>query len=113
MKKIYKYTTKGKLMDQAACDTYKAKNVCDADSDCSWCISAAVPSRCNTMADAKKLPPAVFHCDLTKEDKEPIIEESKEDCKFLDGEDICNAYDSCAWCFSKDFSSGCFTMADA
>lgn len=36
---------------------------CDADAACSWCVSAAVRPACNSLADAKSLPPAVFQCD--------------------------------------------------
>jgi hypothetical protein len=44
-------------------DKYTTKASCDADPACSWCTSAAVPSACNTLADARGLPPAVFTCD--------------------------------------------------
>ena len=35
----------------------------DASAGCAWCTSAAVPPACNTLADARKLPPSVFKCD--------------------------------------------------
>ena len=44
-------------------DKYKTQASCDADAECSWCTSAAVPAACNTLADAKSLPPTVFTCD--------------------------------------------------
>merc|ERR1719183_2073035 len=40
---------------------------CDKDSSCTWCKCAAVPSKCYTKADAKKLPPGVFACDSVLE----------------------------------------------
>ena len=43
--------------------SYKDQKSCDAAADCSWCISAAVKPACNSLEDAKKLPPAVFKCD--------------------------------------------------
>lgn len=46
------------------CRQYINQLSCDANTTCTWCKSAAVPSSCNTIADAKKLPPAVFSCDL-------------------------------------------------
>eukprot|EP00418_Pyrodinium_bahamense_P080461 CAMPEP_0179050298 /NCGR_PEP_ID=MMETSP0796-20121207/20652_1 /TAXON_ID=73915 /ORGANISM="Pyrodinium bahamense, Strain pbaha01" /LENGTH=169 /DNA_ID=CAMNT_0020746793 /DNA_START=60 /DNA_END=565 /DNA_ORIENTATION=+ len=35
---------------------------CNQDVACSWCTAAAVPSKCFSKEDAKKLPPAVFEC---------------------------------------------------
>jgi hypothetical protein len=42
---------------------YTTKATCDADAACAWCTSAAVPAACNTLADARSLPPSVFTCD--------------------------------------------------
>lgn len=47
------------------CRQYANQLNCDANTTCTWCKSAAVPSSCNTRADAGKLPPAVFACDNT------------------------------------------------
>lgn len=44
-------------------DNYKTKATCDGNAACSWCTSAAVPAACNTLKDAKGLPPSVFKCD--------------------------------------------------
>ena len=44
-------------------DKYKSQSSCDADSACAWCTSGAVPPACNTIEDAKTLPPGVFTCD--------------------------------------------------
>lgn len=44
-------------------DDYTTKTTCDANSGCTWCLSGAVPAACNTLADAKGLPPGVFTCD--------------------------------------------------
>ena len=54
------------------------------------CKSAAVPSSCHTLADAKGLPPAVFTCD------------TKEEEKVLDACDVttetaCDALATCTW----------------
>jgi hypothetical protein len=46
---------------------YTTQASCDADAACAWCKSAAVPSSCNTLANAKSLPPAVFACDKQEE----------------------------------------------
>jgi len=43
--------------------TYSDQNSCDADAGCSWCTSGAVKPACNSLEDAKSLPPAVFKCD--------------------------------------------------
>ena len=44
------------------CDSISTKDACDKAS-CSWCASAAVPSSCKTIDEAKQLPSAVFQCD--------------------------------------------------
>jgi hypothetical protein len=46
-------------------DKYFNKTSCDADAACSWCTSASIPGNrhCNTLADARALPPSVFTCD--------------------------------------------------
>ena len=51
------------LGDADCATAYADQASCDADATCSWCVSAAVPSACKEMADAKQLPPAVFQCD--------------------------------------------------
>jgi cathepsin X len=47
------------------CSTLKGagQKACNADPACTWCKSGAVPPSCYAVADAKKLPPAVFICD--------------------------------------------------
>jgi len=49
--------------DTDCADKYTDQDSCDADDDCAWCVSAAVPSSCETLEDAKSLPPSVFACD--------------------------------------------------
>lgn len=44
-------------------DKFKTKATCDANAACAWCTSGAVPPACNTLADARSLPPGVFTCD--------------------------------------------------
>ena len=52
------------LPEATDCETaYADQSSCDGDATCSWCESAAVPSGCKTLEDAKSLPPAVFKCD--------------------------------------------------
>jgi len=43
-------------------DSHKSQADCVADSACSWCDSAAVPSACYTKENAKGLPSGVFKC---------------------------------------------------
>lgn len=45
------------------CTQYGNQLNCDANTTCTWCKCAAVPSSCFTKEQAKKLPPAVFACD--------------------------------------------------
>jgi subtilase family serine protease len=47
-----------------ACD-YSDATSCNADANCRWCICHAIPSKCQTLEHAKKLPPSVFDCGLT------------------------------------------------
>jgi hypothetical protein len=51
------------LTSTGSCDSYSTQSKCDGDSSCTWCKCAAVPSKCYSKADAKKLPPGVFACD--------------------------------------------------
>jgi len=43
--------------------SHSDKSSCDADAACSWCTSFAVKNACNSLADARSLPSAVFVCD--------------------------------------------------
>jgi hypothetical protein len=52
--------------DSSCATKYTTQTSCDADAGCTWCMSAAVPSSCKSLADAKGLPPAVFKCDQKK-----------------------------------------------
>ena len=51
----------------ADCTSYSSQSKCDGDTGCSWCLSAAVPASCHSMADAKALPASIFKCDGVKE----------------------------------------------
>ena len=42
---------------------HKTQARCDGASGCAWCTSGAVPPACNSLAEARSLPPAVFSCD--------------------------------------------------
>ena len=52
--------------DSAACKAHADTASCDADTSCTWCACAAVPSSCFSTEDAAKLPSAVFTCDGAK-----------------------------------------------
>lgn len=54
----------------ASCEATTDQKTCDASDSCAWCTSAAVPSGCKSLSDAKFLPSAVFKCDkISAEDK--------------------------------------------
>lgn len=76
------------------------ENSCNADSACSWCKSAAVKAKCNTLANAKKLPAAVFSCSKINFFDKPNVE-----CEGL-SENDCNA-DKCSWCISAAVKPAC------
>merc|ERR1719231_2194152 len=50
--------------------TEKTEDKCNADTACTWCKCAALPSQCWTLADAKKLPAGVYQCDKSVEVEE-------------------------------------------
>ncbi len=53
---------------QDACNgVYTDQKSCDANSTCTWCKCAAVPSACFEKENAKRLPPGVYVCDSTDE----------------------------------------------
>jgi cathepsin X len=51
---------------------YTTQSSCDANTACTWCKAAAVPSACYTTTDAAKLPEAVFVCDAKKRRSEVL-----------------------------------------
>jgi hypothetical protein len=53
-------------------DAYKTQSSCDGDDGCAWCTCGAVPPACNTIADARTLPPAVFTCDKVLEEEQQL-----------------------------------------
>jgi hypothetical protein len=60
------FTKFKKTSDQ--CDTeHSAEDGCNADSGCVWCKCAAVPSKCWSVEDSKRLPAAVYICDKKEE----------------------------------------------
>jgi hypothetical protein len=60
---IKEYTKGGDAPAVDCFEQFKDQKKCDANAACTWCDSAAVPASCNTLEDAKSLPPAVFECD--------------------------------------------------
>ena len=59
------------LADYDCMGVYKTQVTCDADTKCAWCKSGAVKPACNTLEDAKSLPPSVFFCDKIGPDPGP------------------------------------------
>ncbi|KAF8065562.1 Vacuolar-processing enzyme [Scenedesmus sp. PABB004] len=72
----------GAALSGDACEGL-AQAACDASAACTWCQSAAVPSSCYTLDQAKRLPAAVFKCD-TKPSAAP---EPALAADFRDGDD--------------------------
>jgi hypothetical protein len=88
--------------------TYHDQNSCDANAACSWCRSAAVASACNTLADARTLPSAIFACDKVQEEVKAF------DCRgTYHDQNSCDANDACTWCKSAAVASACNTVEDA
>ena len=57
----------GEILQSSACEGL-AKDACDVDQGCAWCVSKAVPSQCYTKTEAMQLPAAVFECKVQQED---------------------------------------------
>jgi len=61
------------------------KAACDANAACDWCVSAAVPSACYTLKDAKELPAGVFVCDKKQPQQQlATVEEPALPCGWLE-----------------------------
>merc|ERR1712032_961851 len=80
---------------------------CDAVDTCTWCKSAAVPSACVDVENAKHLPPAVFACD----EKTLAVEE--DECGTKKDAATCDAVDTCTWCKSAAVPSACVDVENA
>jgi len=63
------------------CEDLKDSPTCDADATCTWCKSAAVPSACHPLADAKKLPSPVFVCNKKRQHRNELL--SREETEKL------------------------------
>jgi hypothetical protein len=48
--------------DEATCAALSDEDSCNGADPCSWCKSAAVKSKCNTIDAAKSLPASIFSC---------------------------------------------------
>jgi hypothetical protein len=96
--------------------TYSDQSSCDADALCSWCTSGAVKPACNSLEDAKTLPPAVFKCDKVAVE-EPVqfedIINPQNGCDANTDADSCDAVSDCTWCKSAAVKSGCKSIEDA
>lgn len=57
------------VAQQDACNgVYTDQSSCDANSTCTWCKCAALPSGCFEKVNAKKLPAGVYICDSSQGD---------------------------------------------
>lgn len=63
-------TPLGKDSDQCKAD-HPTEDGCNSDAACTWCKCAAVPSRCWSVEDAKRLPAAVYVCDKKQVKDDP------------------------------------------
>ena len=97
--------------DYEAC-TYSSQDSCDADAGCTWCLCGALPSKCWTLEDSKKLPAGVYICDKTSAPSPPAPVAVKDACSESD-EDSCNADAGCTWCKCGALPSKCWTLEDS
>jgi len=92
--------------------TYSDQNSCDADAGCSWCTSGAVKPACNSLEDAKSLPPAVFKCDKVQT-FEQYMNPVQATCGSFSDDSSCDAVAECTWCKSAAVKSSCKSIDDA
>ena len=95
----------------SACDSIKTDKACHANTACSWCTSFAVPSSCNSVEDAKKLPAGVFMCDNIPA---PSAEQTDDDiCDAISAENSCDKNSKCTWCRSAAVGNSCNSIEAA
>jgi len=105
------YAILGSKLSEAC--SHADENSCNADAACSWCSSFAVKSKCNTLANAKSLPAAVFKCSKMSEKKIPVIPiQLKADCESNKDAESCDGA-KCSWCVSAAVKSACRNPSDA
>jgi hypothetical protein len=51
---------------EESCNLLKLQEDCNANSECSWCVSGAVKSSCHSLENASRLPPSIFICNGLK-----------------------------------------------
>ena len=103
------------------CAVHKNRTVCDADTECTWCLCGALPSACWTFADAEKLPAGVFICDknvtaaphMAEIPAVPAVKKSTDKCAVHANRTVCDADTECTWCLCGALPSACWTFADA
>lgn len=106
--------------DQDDCAKLKDENTCNAAAKCSWCKSAAVRSSCNSLENAKALPPAVFACSKLSEEK-PVeekphmlanfwVQDDRDDCEKVPAKDTCTGNSKCTWCVSNGQRDFCTSI---
>jgi hypothetical protein len=58
---------------------------CHANTSCSWCKAAAVPSACHSVANGKRLPAGAFTCDNISEPKPEVSVDVKMMVQIVEG----------------------------
>ena len=78
-----------------------SKDDCDADSECTWCITSGGPDpRCVSVRDTEWWPYPIYACD-----KEALVGKTVEECKAIGTDDKdkgkdskCNKDKDCVMC---------------
>ena len=109
----------------AVCQDNKDKTSCDAVADCTWCTSGAVKPQCNSIEDAKQLPPSIFACDKLTDfvdilKSKNVYPKDPAACATIKSSISCDSNSDCTWCAQKckegENCSGpqsCYSIADA
>jgi hypothetical protein len=59
--------------DPKCSEKYNDEKECNEASECAWCTSGDVPGACNTLDNAKTLPPSIFTCEKINDPIPPYV----------------------------------------
>ncbi|KAH9257677.1 hypothetical protein BASA81_004135 [Batrachochytrium salamandrivorans] len=97
------------------CIAVKTASACDANPQCTWCESYAIPSACYDLKDASGLPDGVFECHKKspKQQQQQPPSIAQASCSVETSSASCNSNSECVWCESFAIPSKCYSVEDA
>ncbi|KAH9262284.1 hypothetical protein BASA82_000677, partial [Batrachochytrium salamandrivorans] len=93
------------------CIAVKTASACDANPQCTWCESYAIPSACYDLKDASGLPDGVFECHKKspKQQQQQPPSIAQASCSVETSSASCNSNSECVWCESFAIPSKCYS----